>query len=69
LAVIRHVDEVSGNLVMSCWYFAISGQSYYTCPLSGRGRRGSTRPFAAPKACPNAVYVEAFGKIIHPWQN
>ncbi len=30
LAVIRHVEEVSGNVAMSCRYFGISRQAYYT---------------------------------------
>ncbi|EGG48190.1 Helix-turn-helix domain-containing protein [Streptomyces griseoaurantiacus] len=30
LAVIRHVEEVTGNVAMSCRYFGISRQAYYT---------------------------------------
>ncbi|MER5447024.1 hypothetical protein ABT052_40985 [Streptomyces sp. NPDC002766] len=29
LAVIRHVEEVSGNVAMSCRHFGISRQAYY----------------------------------------
>jgi hypothetical protein len=29
LAVIRHVEEVTGNVAMSCRYFGISRQAYY----------------------------------------
>ena len=31
LAVIRHVEEVSGNVAQSCRYFGISRQAYYIC--------------------------------------
>lgn len=30
LAVLRHVDEVTGNVTMTCRYFGISRQLYYT---------------------------------------
>jgi hypothetical protein len=29
LAVLRHVEEVSGNVAMTCRYFGISRQVYY----------------------------------------
>ncbi|MGI5287689.1 helix-turn-helix domain-containing protein [Nonomuraea polychroma] len=29
LAVIRHVEEVTGNVAMTCRYFGISRQAYY----------------------------------------
>ena len=29
LAMIRHVEEVTGNVAMTCRYFGISRQSYY----------------------------------------
>jgi transposase-like protein len=30
LAVLHHVEEVTGNVAMSCRYFGISRQLYYT---------------------------------------
>ncbi|WP_442024267.1 helix-turn-helix domain-containing protein [Nocardia sp. 2YAB30] len=30
LAVLRHVEEVGGNVAMTCRYFGISRQIYYT---------------------------------------
>ena len=30
LAVLRHVEEVTGNVAMTCRYFGISRQLYYT---------------------------------------
>jgi transposase len=30
LAVLRHVEEVSGNVALTCRYFGISRQAYYT---------------------------------------
>ncbi len=29
-AVLRHVEEITGNVVMTCRYFGISRQLYYT---------------------------------------
>jgi transposase-like protein len=30
LAVLRHVEEVTGNVAMTCRYFGISRPTYYT---------------------------------------
>jgi len=44
LAVLRHVQEVTGNVALTCRYFGITRQAYYT---SGTA---ATRP-RDPKAC------------------
>jgi hypothetical protein len=31
LAVLLHAEEVTGNVAMTCRYFGISRQPYYTC--------------------------------------
>ncbi len=59
LAVIRHVEEVTGNVAMSCRYFGISR-------LGVEGLRTRSK---APKHCPNATHVEVVGKIIYLRQN
>ena len=42
LAVLRHVEEVSGNVAATCRYYGISRQCYYGCfagmrPTAWRG--------------------------------
>jgi len=31
LAIIRHAEEVTGNVAMTCRYYGISRQTYYRC--------------------------------------
>ncbi|WP_225900055.1 MULTISPECIES: leucine zipper domain-containing protein [unclassified Streptomyces] len=68
LAVIRHVEEVTGNVAMSCRYFGISRQAYYTWyrRYQAEGVEGLRTRSKAPKTCPNATHVEVVGKIISP---
>ncbi|MFD5633417.1 helix-turn-helix domain-containing protein [Streptomyces sp. NPDC127077] len=66
LAVIRHVEEVSGRRDV-LRYFGISRQAYYTwyrCYQS-EGVEGLRTRSKAPKTCPNATHVEVVGKIIY----
>jgi transposase-like protein len=49
LAVIRHVEEVSGNVALSCRYYGISRQAFYIWYRRGRGRRGLTHPLETAK--------------------
>jgi transposase-like protein len=71
LAVIRHVEEVSGNVAMSCRYFGISRQAYYTWyrRYQAEGVEGLRTRSKAPKTSPNATHVEVVGKIIYLRQN
>jgi len=67
LAVLRHVEEVSGNVAMTCRYFGISRPTYYkwlrryevegTDGLRDRSRR--------PHTSPRATQAEVVEKIIH----
>lgn len=54
LAVIRHVEEVTGNVAMSCRCFGISRQAYYIWyrRSPSRGRRGPADPLQAAQAQP-----------------
>ncbi|WEO93229.1 leucine zipper domain-containing protein [Streptomyces sp. FXJ1.172] len=65
LAVIRHVEEVSGNVAMSCRYFGISRQAYYTCyrRYQAEGIEGLRTRSKAPETSPNATHVEVVGRI------
>ncbi|BCL30935.1 hypothetical protein GCM10017557_57940 [Streptomyces aurantiacus] len=71
LAVIRHVEEVTGNVAMSCRYFGISRQAYYSWyrRYQAEGVEGLRTRSKAPKTCPNATHVEVVGKIIYLRQN
>ncbi|MFF7655785.1 helix-turn-helix domain-containing protein [Streptomyces sp. NPDC007983] len=71
LAVIRHVEEVTGNVAMSCRYFGISRQAYYTWyrRYQAEGVEGLRTRSKAPKTSPNATHVEVAGKIIYLRQN
>ncbi|MFF4131872.1 helix-turn-helix domain-containing protein [Streptomyces mirabilis] len=71
LAVIRHVEEVTGNVAMSCRYFGISRQAYYIWyrRYQAEGIEGLRTRSKAPKHSPNATHVEVVGKIIHLRQN
>ncbi|MEW2471460.1 leucine zipper domain-containing protein [Streptomyces sp. NPDC046994] len=71
LAVIRHVEEVTGNVAMSCRYFGISRQAYYIWyrRYQAEGTEGLRTRSKAPKHSPNATHVEVVGKIIYLRQN
>ncbi|WP_225080316.1 MULTISPECIES: helix-turn-helix domain-containing protein [unclassified Streptomyces] len=71
LAVIRHVEEVTGNVAMSCRYFGISRQAYYTWyrRYQAEGIEGLRTRSKAPRPSPNATHAEVVGKIIYLRQN
>ncbi|MFB9831013.1 helix-turn-helix domain-containing protein [Actinoallomurus acaciae] len=70
-AVIRHVEEVTGNVAMTCRYFGISRQAYYIWyrRYQAEGTEGLRTRSKRPKHSPNATHVEAVGKIIYLRQN
>jgi transposase len=67
LAVLRHAEEVTGNVSATCRYFGISRQCFYKWlrryeELGEAGLRdGSSRPHH----CPNETSSEIVGKIIY----
>ena len=71
LAVLRHAEEVTGNVAMTCRYFGISRQVFYiwlrryqdegTAGLEPRSRR--------PHVSPGATRVDVVGKILYLRQN
>jgi len=71
LAVIRHAEEVTGNVAATCRYYGISRQCFYKWlhryeELGEDGLRdGSSRPLRSPNATSN----EVVGKIIYLRQN
>ncbi len=66
-AVIRHGEEVTGNVALSCRYFGISRQAYYTWHrrYQAAGIEGLRTLSRAPKTSPNATHIEVVGKIIY----
>jgi transposase len=67
LAVLRHAEEVSGNVSMTCRYYGISRPMFYEWlhryeELGELGLRdGSCRPLVSPRA----TKTEIVGKIIY----
>jgi transposase InsO family protein len=71
LAVLRHVEEVSGNVAMTCRYYGISRPTYYSWLRRYQadgvdGLRTRSRP---PRTSPNATRPEVVDKIIHLRRN
>ena len=71
LAVLRHVEEVTGNIAMTCRYYGISRQLYYGgCGATRTEGVEGLRPRSrAPALNPNATRTEVVGKIIYLRQN
>jgi len=67
LAVLRHVDEVTGNVAMTCRYFGISRQHYYTWlrRYQADGLEGLRDRSRRPKTCPHETHAEVVEKIVH----
>lgn len=71
LAIIRHAQEVSGNVALTCRYYGITRQSYYVwfrrdeeLQIAGLRDRSSR-----PHISPNATRQEVVGKISYLRQN
>jgi transposase len=67
LAIIRHAEEVTGNVALTCRYYGISRTLYYTWrrryeELGVDGLRPRSR---RPRTSPNATSGEVIGKIVH----
>jgi transposase len=67
LAILRHYEEVTGNVAQTCRYYGISRPTFYKWlhryeELGEQGLRdGSSRPLASP----NATRGEIVGKIVY----
>ena len=71
LAVLRHVDEVTGNVSLTCRYYGISRQLYYTWlrRYEEEGFDGLKDRSQRPKTCPHQTHVDVVGKIVYLRQN
>ena len=66
LAVLRHVEEVSGSVAATCQYYGISRQVYYKWRrrYEDDGFAGLTDRSSAPHHSPNATDSEVIEKIL-----
>jgi transposase InsO family protein len=67
LAIIRHAQEVTGNVALTCRYYGISRHTYYNWlrryeELGIEGLRDRSR---RPLRSPNATTGEVIGKIVY----
>jgi hypothetical protein len=69
LAAVRHVDGVTGNMAMTCRYFGISRQHYYTWlrRYHAEGLDGLRDRSRQPKTCPHATDTEVVGCQAEGW--
>ena len=67
LAVLRHVEEVTGNVAMTCRYYGISRQTYYGWlrRYETEGVDGLRDRSKRPRTSPNATRADVVEKIIH----
>src|SRR3954453_20546196 len=67
VAIIRHVEEVPGNVALTCRYYGISRQAYYVWyrRYEAAGVDGLRSRSKRPKTSPNATRAEVIGKIMH----
>jgi transposase len=67
LAIIRHVEEVTGNVALTCRYYGISRQAYYVWyrRYQAHGVQGLRDRSKRPLVSPRATRVEVVGKILY----
>ena len=71
LAVLRHAEEVTGNVAATCRYYGISRSLFYTWQrrFDAGGVDGLKARSRRPRTSPNATHTEVVGKIIYLRQN
>jgi transposase InsO family protein len=67
LAILRHAEEVTGNVALTCRYYGISRQIFYTWKrrYEADGLDGLRDRSHRPRISPNATRTEVVGKIIY----
>ena len=67
LAIIRHAQEVTGNVALTCRYYGITRQSYYVWlrRYEELGLEGLRDRSSRPHLSPRATQEEVVGKIIY----
>ncbi|MFF5085573.1 IS481 family transposase [Actinoplanes sp. NPDC000266] len=71
LAVLRHVEEVTGNVARTCRYYGISRPTYYKWlrRYQDEGLVGLRDRSSAPHHCPTATHADIVNKIVYLRQN
>jgi len=67
LAIIRHAQEVTGNVAKTCRYYGISRQVFYRwlrC-YEEEGEAGLRERSKRPRSSPRATHVDVIGKILY----
>ena len=66
LAIIHHVEEVTGNVALTCRYHGISRQCYYAWyrRYQAHGVDGLRDRSKRPRVSPNATRTEVVGKVL-----
>ena len=67
LAILRHAEEITGNVALTCRYYGISRQCFYTWKrrYNAHGLDGLRDRSHRPHLSPNATRTEVVGKIIY----
>jgi transposase len=67
LAILRHAEEITGNVALTCRYYGISRQVFYTWRrrYDAHGLDGLRDRSHRPQVSPNATRTEVVGKIIY----
>ena len=67
LAIFDHAEEVTGNVALTCRYYGITRQTFYTWKRRYEefGEEGLRPRSKRPKVSPNATHVDVVGKIIY----
>jgi transposase len=67
LAIIRHAQEVTGNVSLTCRYFGITRQAFYNWlrRYEENGVGGLRDRSRRPHTIPNATKAEVVGKIVY----
>lgn len=71
LAIIRHAQEVTGNVSLTCRYFGITRQAFYIWlrRYEEHGLEGLRDRSRRPLTSPNATKPEVVGKIVYLRRN
>lgn len=71
LAVLRHAEEITGNVAQTCRYYGISRQLFYVWKrrFEAEGLDGLRDRSRRPHNSPRATRAEVVGKILYLRQN
>jgi transposase len=67
LAILRHAEEITGNVALTCRYYGISRQCFYAWKrrYDAHGLDGLRDRSHRPRSSPNGTRTEVVGKIIY----